>query len=114
MKAITSITSDPKQRFVLKLDNNETATINLYYCASQSSWYFDLEYNDYINRGNKVVLTMNALRHLKNILPFGIAFLSGSSADPFQLNDFETGNVMFILLNQEDVNTIEETIYNVG
>lgn len=112
MKLITSITSEPKQRFILKLDNNESAIIHLYYCASQTSWYFDVEYNEYINRGNKVVLTMNALRHLRNKLPFGIAFMSGSSADPFQLNDFESGNVFFVLLNQEDVEIIEDVIYN--
>ena len=112
MKLITSITSEPKQRFVLKLDNNESAIIHLYYYASQTSWYFDVEYNEYINRGNKVVLTMNALRHLKNKLPFGIAFMSGSNAEPFQLTDFENGNVIFVLLNQEDVETIEDIIYN--
>ena len=76
------------------------------------SWYFDIEYGNYINNGNKVVLTLNALRHLRHKLPFGISFLSGSSAEPFQLNDFEDGNVFFILLNQEDVQEIEDTIYN--
>ena len=113
MKLITSITSEPKQRFVLRLDNNESVIIHLYYYASQTSWYFDIEYNEYINRGNKVVLTPNALRHLRHKLPFGIAFLSGSMAEPFQLDDFESGNVFFILLNQEDVQTIEDEVYNV-
>ena len=114
MKLITSITSEPKQRFVLKLDNNESAIVHLYYYASQNSWYFDIEYKDYINRGNKVVLTLNALRHLRKKLPFGISFLSGSNAEPFQLDDFQNGNVLFVLLNEEDVQTIEDTIYNVG
>lgn len=114
MKAITSITSEPRQRFVLKLDNNESAIMRLYYYSTQSSWYFDIEYKNYINKGNKVVLTMNALRHLKNKLPFGIAFISGSNAEPFQLEDFTNGNVLMLLLNQEDVQDIEDTIYNAG
>ena len=113
MKLITSITTEPKQNFTLRLDNNETARMKLYYYATQKSWYFDIEYGEYVNRGNKVVLTMNALRHLKNILPFGIAFLSDSSADPFLLEDFADGNVFMILLNQEDVQEIEDSIYNV-
>lgn len=112
MKLVSSITTEPKQRFVLKLDNNESAIIRLYYYSSQNSWYFDIEYNDYINNGNKVVLTMNALRHLKNILPFGIAFVSGSNAEPFQLEDFANGNILMLLLNQDDVQEIEETVYN--
>ena len=114
MKAITSITSEPRQRFVLKLDNNESAIMRLYYYSTQNSWYFDIEYKNYINNGNKVVLTMNALRHLRNILPFGIAFISGSNAEPFQLEDFVNGNVLMLLLNQEDVQEIEDTIYNAG
>lgn len=113
MKIITSITAQPKQRIVLRLDNNESAIMRLYYYSSQNSWYFDIEYKDYTNNGNKVVITMNALRHLKNRLPFGIAFVSRTNADPFQLEDFESGNVLMILLNQEDVQTIEDTIYGV-
>jgi len=112
MQIITSITAEPKQRFVLTLNNNESAIMHLYYYISQKSWYFDIEYKDYINRGNKVVLTFNALRHLRNKLPFGIAFLSSSSADPFQLEDFANGNVLMILLNQEDIQEFEDTVYN--
>lgn len=111
MRIITSITAQPKQRFVLRLDNNETAIMRLYYYTSQSSWYFDIEYGDYINNGNKVVLTMNALRHLKNIVPFGIAFISNSDAEPFQLEDFVNGKVLMLLLNQDEVLEVEEKVY---
>ena len=48
MQIITSITDQPKQKFILRLDNNESATMRLYYYESQSSWYFDIEYKDYI------------------------------------------------------------------
>lgn len=112
MKLITSITSEPRQRIVLKLDNNETAIMKLYYYTTQKSWYFDIEYKNYINRGNKVVLTLNAIRHLRNILPFGFMFLAGNNADPFQLEDFANGNVLMILLNQEDVQEVEDTVYS--
>ena len=114
MQLITSITAEPKQRFVLSLDNNETATMRLYYYPTQMSWYFDIEYGDYVNCGNKVVLTMNALRHLRNRLPFGIGFISEGKAEPFQLSDFVDGTVMMIQLNKEDVETIEDSIYGVS
>lgn len=112
MKLITSITNEPKQRIVLKLDNNESAIIHLYFMPTQKSWYFDLEYKEYINNGNKVVLTMNAIRHLRRKLPFGIAFLAGSNAEPFQLDDFANGNVYMLQLNEEDVQLIESEIYS--
>lgn len=112
MQIITSITEQPKQSFTLRLENNEVATMRLYYYASQSSWYFDIEYNGRANNGNKVVLTPNALRHLKRLIPFGIGFISESNADPFELDAFTSGKVVMLLLNQEDVNNIEDVIYN--
>lgn len=112
MQIITSITDEPKQQFNLRLDNNETVVMRLYYYESQNSWFFDIQYKDYINNGNRVVLTFNALRHLKKILPFGIAFLSVSNADPYSLDSFTSGNFLMALLNQDDVQQIEETVYN--
>lgn len=112
MQAITSITAQPKQTFTIRLNNNESATINLYYYASQRSWYFDYQYKDYINNGNKVVLSMNLLRNVRKILPFGIGFVSTSNADPFSINSFVDGSCMMILLNKEDVQTIEDFVYN--
>ena len=112
MQAVTSITNEPKQKFDLRLDNNETATMRLYYYPTQNSWYFDIIYKDYENNGNKVVLTFNALRHLKKNIPFGIGFLSGSNADPFTLDAFTSGEFMMVLLNSDDVEQIEELIYN--
>lgn len=112
MQIITSITDQPKQKFTLRLDNNQAATMRLYFYQSQNSWYFDIEYNEYENKGNKVVLTFNALRHLKNRLPFGIGIISGSKADPFSLTAFSSGEYLLVLLNKEEVQTIEETIYN--
>lgn len=113
MEVITSITAYPKQQFVLRLENNESAIMRLYYYSSQQSWYFDIEYKGYTNNGNKVVLSPNAIRHLRNKLPFGIGILSGSNAEPFELEDFLSQKVIMVLLNQDDVNEIEESVYNV-
>lgn len=112
MKLITSITNQPKQRIVLTLDNNESAIMHLYYMPTQTSWYFDLEYKDYVNNGNKVVLSMNAIRHLRRKLPFGIAFVASSYAEPSQLNDFVDGTVFMLQLNEEDVQLIESEVYS--
>lgn len=111
MKIITSITSSPKQSFTLKLDNNESARIRMYFYPTQKSWYFDLEYKGYINNGNKIVQTMNALRHLRDRIPFGLAIVSSSQAEPFALDDFSSGKVLMLLLNSEEVETIEEVVY---
>lgn len=112
MKQITTITQAPKQQHSLVLDNNETADFYLEYCGRMESWYFNIVYKDIIQKCIKVVLTPNALRHLRRILPFGIAFVSESQVEPFQIDDFSSGRIQMFILNEEDVLTIEDEFYN--
>ena len=114
MIQITSITDYPKQRVQIPLDEGSTIDFRLYFMPTQYSWYYDFIYNDYSSFGNKVVLTFNALRHLKNLIPFGFAFLAESSVEPFSIEDFSSQRVKMYLLNSEEIKEIEETIYNVN
>lgn len=112
MKVVSSITNQPKQTFNVTLDDNSVVIFNLYYLMTQEAWYFDFQYNDYKSNGNKVVLTLNAIRHLRDRLPFGIGFISESNADPFDLNDFQNNKVFMTILNSEEVEEIEESVYS--
>ena len=111
MEAVTSITSQPIQNFILKLDTNETISFKLYFYSSQNAWYYDFEYKDYVSQGNKVVIALNAIRHLRNILPFGFGFTADTNADPFNLDSFVNKDCIMILLNKDDVQMLEETVY---
>lgn len=112
MKQITTITAAPKQQHTLVLENNETADFYLEYCGRMESWYFSISYNNTVQNCIKAVLTPNALRHLRRIIPFGIAFISESQVEPFRLDDFAAGRVQMYVLNSEDVAEIEQEIYN--
>lgn len=112
MKRITTLTSAAKQQHTLVLDNNDTADFYLEYCPRMQSWYFNFTYGEITQNCIKVVLTPNALRHLRRLIPFGIAFLSESEVEPFSQDDFKTGRVQMFVLNQEDVAEIEAEIYN--
>lgn len=112
MKQITTITNAPKQRHSIVLENNETADFYLEYCGRMESWYFSISYKDTIQNCIKVVLTPNALRHLRRIIPFGIAFISESQVEPFRQDDFSAGRVELYLLNADEVKQIEQEIYN--
>lgn len=112
MKQITTLTAAPKQQHTLVLDNNETADFYLEYCGRMESWYFSFAYNDTVQKCIKVVLTPNALRHLRRIIPFGIMFTSESMVEPFRIDDFTSGRIQMFVLNEEDVATIETEIYN--
>ena len=113
MNQVTSITNASKQRIQIPLDDGTTIDFRLYFMPTQYSWYFDFTYNNYTSNGNKVVLTYNALRHLKNLLPFGFSFMAESQVEPYSIEDFSSGRVRMYVLTSEDVKEIEESIYNV-
>lgn len=112
MKIVTSITNQPKQKFNISLEDNSIVRINLYFNMTQRAWYYDFQYNDYTCNGNKVVLSFNAIRHLRKKMPFGIGFISESQADPFDLNDFKNNNVLMVVFNKDEVEQYESLIYN--
>ncbi len=113
MKQITTITDQPDQKMILVLDNNDTADFRLYFSARQQAWYYDFTYKNLTCNCSKVVLTPNSLRQFKRIIPFGIAFSSQSYVEPFQLTDFSSGRVQMYVLSANEVQEIEESIFNI-
>lgn len=112
MKQITTITAAPKQQHTLVLENNDTVDFYLEYCPRMQSWYYSFNYKSITEKCIKVVLTPNSLRHLRRVIPFGLAFVSESQVEPFSQDDFLTGRIQLYVLNAEDVALIEEEIYN--
>lgn len=112
MQQITSITSEPKQRMTLVLENNETVDFLLYYLPRQQSWFYDFTYNTLTCKGSKVNLTPNSLRQFKRVIPFGIAFMSNDSVEPFDIDDFSNGRVIMYVLNVDEVKQIESEVFN--
>lgn len=113
MLQITGLTSDYRQNFQFLTSNNEQVDFKLYYYITQQSWFFDFKYKDYVCKGQRVVLTPNALRHLKNIIPFGIAFYSEDKVEPIFIDDFESGRVQMLILNSEEVAEVELDVYGI-
>lgn len=112
MQVITTLTNYPNQRHQLVISDGTSANFHLYYSVRQRSWYFDIEYQDTIINGNKVVLTPNALRQFKNIFPFGLMFYTDGYVEPFRLEDFSSGRVKMAILDSEEVEQIEKDVYN--
>ena len=112
MNIVTTITNDPRQSFQVALDTGDTIYFNLYFFQTQNNWYYDFTYNDYTCNGSRVALSPNSIRHLRNILPFGIAFLSDGNVEPFNLDDFKSGRVQMAILDSAEVQEVEELIYS--
>lgn len=111
MNQIISLTDSPRQSFQFPIDTGDIINFYLYYYVTQKSWFFDFTYRNYTSRGNRVVLTPNALRHLKNIVPFGVGFMAQGNVEPFDLTDFSSNRVGMYILNSEEVKEIESNIY---
>lgn len=112
MRQITALTNEPRQRHQLVLENNDTVDFKLYYSSRQEAWYFDWTYKDITVNCSKVVLSPNTLRNFQRLIPFGICFDSDGFVEPFQLEDFSTGRIKMYLLNQQEVQTIEQEVFN--
>lgn len=112
MQQITSITSEPKQRMTLVLENNETVDFLLYYLPRQQGWFYNFTYNNLTCNGSRVTLSPNALRQFKRIIPFGIAFMTDDLVEPFSIDDFSSGRVSMYVLNDDEVKQIESEVYN--
>lgn len=112
MDIITSLTNHPNQLHQLVLENRESADFRLYYLGRQMSWYYDITYKYLTINCQKVVLTPNSLRQFKHVIPFGIAFFSDGDVEPFRQDDFTSGRIKMGVLNKEEVQQIEQEIYN--
>ena len=112
MQKITSITSRAKQKFSLVLENNETVEFLLYYLPRQQGWFYDFTYNNLTVKSSRAILTPNALRQFKNIIPFGIAFIGDGYVEPFAIDDFSSGRISLYVLNKDEVQQIESEVFN--
>ena len=112
MQLIENITSAVKQKMTLLLENNEKAEFKLHYNGRMQAWFFSFTYKDISISNLKVCLHPNILRQFRNIIPFGISFVSNSLVEPFQDVSFSKGICEMYLLTQEEVIAIEEEIYS--
>ena len=112
MLEINTITSSANQRFNLVLENNETVDFRLYYSGRVQAWFYDFTYDELTVNGSKVVLTPNALRNFRRIIPFGIAFASDGMTEPFLISDFVSGRIKMYVLNSDEVDEVESEIFN--
>lgn len=113
MKQIVEFTDNPYQIAQIPLeDKSGTAFIKLYWSETQSSWYFDISYNNISSNGNKLCLDCNILRHLSNQIPFGLAVIASDSIEPYRIDDFKTQRVKVLVLNKTEVLQFERLVFN--
>jgi len=111
MKKITEFTNEYYQKHTIILEDNKEFDFTLKFISQQQGWFYNLKFDDFELNGQRLVLGMNILRKYKNILPFGISVMTDDLIEPFLIDDFTTNRIEVNVLNQDDVDYIEDNIY---
>lgn len=112
MRQITEISSEPKQRFDIVTEDNQTFELKLEYSDQQEGWFYSITFGILTINNSRIVTGTNILRAYKNILPFGISILTDDLSEPTRIDDFSTQRVKFFILNQDEVKGVETDFYN--
>lgn len=111
MKKIVNISNAPKQRIQLITDNGDDVEFLLEYKPRVESWFFSFRWKDIEAKNLTVCLHPNILRQFRRIIDFGVGFKSDTKIEPFYLDVFTAGKCDVVLLNQNDIESIEANIY---
>lgn len=116
MRILTEITDDPKQTFIVPLENNQTFTLVLEFSDQQERWIYsisDLPTSDITINGNVLVSNPNLLRQFKRNINFGISCISEDGDDPSFIDDFITNRVEIGILTADEVQQIEDEFFDI-
>ena len=110
MKLITQITSDPKQKLVVLLDDGTQFELKIEFKPQQFGWFItSLVYGDVLTiTGMRICVTPNLLRQFKNQISFGLACYSTASREPTLQEDFSSGAAQLFLLSEAEVQQFED------
>lgn len=112
MKQLTEISQDPKQKFDVVTEDNQTFELKLEYSDQQQGWFYSITFGDLTINNARLTTGANILRQYRNILPFGITIATDDLSEPIFIDDFSTERVRLILLTQEEVAQVETDFYN--
>lgn len=112
MTRVDNLTDASDQTTTLILPDNTAVTLRLRFRPRTQRWVADVGYaaTGFQVNGLNLCCFPNVMRSWREVIPFGIAFMTADFTDPFQLQDFATGRVAVYLLNAADVLAVESTV----
>lgn len=109
MQLINNITNDASQKIAVLFDGTaKKIVLELVYRPTQTGWFLDVTYEDFILRGIRVCISKNLLSQWQNQIPFGLLVVSADGQEPFFVEDFITDRVKIAVLNKEEVEAIDD------
>lgn len=117
MNLIDNLTDSADQVTTLQMPDGSVGTLELIFQASTSRWVFNFAHPQFPNgalKGQMLCVHPNILRNFKNLLNFGLAVVSADGQDPVNIEDFADGRVSLYILNEDDVDAVESTVYGIN
>lgn len=112
MRILDGIRAIGTQRFRTTGYENQTIEIVLYYLPAISRWKMDIESGDFVLNGIRIDHHPNLLVQYKNVVEFGIScIVTTDKGEPFLVNDFSSGRCQLVILSKEEVEAVEETLF---
>lgn len=117
MNFIDGLTSQPAQISTLVLDDGSRVTFSLEFKPQQAGWFYSLFWpgkndNAFELNGCRLGCSPNMLRQFRDLIPFGLALVATpDDLDPITQTCFVDGTAELILLDAEDVASVEAELY---
>lgn len=99
------LTAAPAQSFTHTIDDG-TIQFSLRYHPRSRCWYVDVEFEQFVVRGVRVVNSFNILDQFRNVIPFGLLVSVPDGFEPFLVNDFVSGRITLNVLSAAEVKEV--------
>ena len=110
MKSVNNLTSAGNQTSVFILADGTAITLTLQFRFATQRWSMDLAYGAFSVKGLILSTHLNLLRTWRRVLPFGLQVRSTDGADPFLVDDFTSGRITLVVLDNTSGNTDVDTV----
>ncbi len=109
MQQIKGIAAIPIQKLRVPIDEG-IITLTFRFMPAAQMWFVDIEFDEFVARGMRVVQTLNLLVQYSENIPFGLLVESTDDGDPFLINDFSSERIVMNVLSSDEVETIDAAL----
>jgi len=99
MKQLLNLSDAAFQSTSVALGDGSSLDLFFRYRPAVQRWSMDVAWGTFAAKGIIVTAHPNIMRQWRNVVPFGIGFISSDGADPFMLSDFLLGRVKVFVMD---------------
>ncbi len=114
MQQITNLSDEANQLAKVVLGDGSVASFQFQYLPAIERWAFSVTHPEITLTLETLCAGPNVLRQYRNTIPFGLGCYTTDGADPFYIQDFQSGRVTLYVLSADEVQFFEDSIFSSG